>query len=83
MESLLRTLTPTVRIVTPADPAQRGCQLSLELPGDPKASLAALKAAGVVCDFRSPNIIRAAPVPLYNSFHDAWRFVHALATVCK
>ncbi len=48
-----------------------------------QAFFAALKSAGVVCDFRAPNIIRAAPVPLYNSFHDAWRFVRALATVCK
>lgn len=81
MESLLRAHAPHVRITTPSDPAQRGCQLSLSLPGDPKASLAALKRAGVVCDFREPNIIRAAPVPLYNSFNDVRRFVAALAEV--
>ncbi|MBL9002022.1 MAG: kynureninase [Phycisphaerae bacterium] len=80
LEGLLSTLTPGVRIVTPRDPNQRGCQLSLRLPGDPKRSLDALKSAGVVCDFRSPDIIRAAPVPLYSTYHDVWRFVKALAS---
>jgi kynureninase len=37
----------------------------------------------VVCDFREPNVIRAAPTPLYNSFHDVWRFVQELRTVLK
>jgi kynureninase len=81
LEHLLRSRTPSVEISTPSDPAHRGCQLSLKLPGDPKRSLEALKNAGVVCDFREPNIMRAAPVPLYNSFHDCWRFVEALASV--
>jgi kynureninase len=70
-----------VGISSPSDASQRGCQLSLRLPGDPRRSLDALKRAGVVCDFREPDIIRAAPTPLYNSFHDCWRFVEALASV--
>jgi len=41
--------------------------------------LEALKAEGVVCDFRQPNVIRAAPVPFYNTFHDVWMFAQVLA----
>jgi kynureninase len=37
-----------------------------------------LEAAGVKCDFREPNVIRAAPTPLYNTFHDVWRFANIL-----
>jgi kynureninase len=38
-----------------------------------------LEAAGVKCDFREPNVIRVAPTPLYNTFHEAWRFAKILA----
>jgi kynureninase len=38
-----------------------------------------LEAAGVKCDFREPNVIRAAPTPLYNTFHEVWRFAKILA----
>jgi kynureninase len=67
-----------VGVLTPRDHGQRGCQLSLVLPGDARRAFAALQARGVVCDFREPNVVRAAPVPLYSSFHDVWRFVAAL-----
>ncbi len=67
-----------VEIVTPRDPAVHGAQLSLRLPAA-KRRLARLEAAGVVADFREPDIIRVAPVPMYNSFHDAWRFAQALS----
>jgi kynureninase len=65
-------------IVTPRDPAQRGSQLSLRVQGDPKALLGKLHAAGVVCDFREPDVIRAAPVPLYSRFVDVFRFAAIL-----
>ena len=68
-----------VEVITPSDPAARGCQWSLLMRERPKERLAALQQAGVVCDFREPNVIRLAPVPMYNSFHDVWRFVEALA----
>jgi kynureninase len=67
-----------VEIVTPRDPEAHGAQLSLRL-SDAKRRLARLEAAGVVADFREPDIIRVAPVPMYNSFHDAWRFAQALS----
>ena len=65
-------------IITPADPTARGCQLSI-LTGDTgKALFDHLSARGVVCDWREPNVIRVAPVPLYNSFEDVARFVALL-----
>lgn len=68
-----------VAIVTPRDPQQRGCQLSLVIrSGDGRACFEALEAAGVTCDWREPDVIRVAPVPLYNSFMDVYRFVDVL-----
>ncbi len=61
-------------IITPRDPAHRGSQLSLRFRGESKILLEQFKAEGVVCDFREPDIIRATPVPLYNSFEDVHRF---------
>ncbi|MCA9290113.1 MAG: kynureninase [Phycisphaerales bacterium] len=66
-------------IITPRAPDASGCQLSILVHDRPRERFAALEAAGVVGDFREPNVIRVAPVPLYNSFHDVWRFVRVLA----
>jgi kynureninase len=65
-------------ILTPRDPAARGAQISLRVGADARGLLARLRAAGVVADFREPDTIRLAPVPLYNGFHDVWRFGRAL-----
>lgn len=62
-----------VEVITPADPPARGAQLSLRFEGA-EGVLAQLAERGVVADFRAPDIIRVAPVPLYNSYHDAWLF---------
>ncbi|MEK6703895.1 MAG: kynureninase [Planctomycetota bacterium] len=84
MESLIRERCHgRVTALTPADPVQRGCQLSLVVPGSARAMQRALLDRGVVCDLREPNIVRAAPVPLYNSFHDVWRFVDILSTLTR
>ena len=67
--------------ITPAAPGERGCQNSLRVraPGvDGRATYEALQDAGVACDWRHPDVIRIAPVPLYNSFADIWRFVNVL-----
>jgi len=66
-------------VITPREPASRGCQLSLLMHDGSERLLEALKAEGVVCDFRQPNVIRAAPVPFYNTFHDVWMFAQVLA----
>jgi kynureninase len=65
-------------LMTPADEKQRGAQLSVRLGTDAKALVQRLGREGVVVDFRAPDILRAAPVPLYNSFTDVWRFARAL-----
>jgi kynureninase len=66
-------------VVTPRDSARRGCQVSLVVHDTPRELVAALEAAGVICDFREPNVIRVAPAPLYNTFHDVWAFADVLS----
>jgi kynureninase len=65
-------------VITPRETNARGCQLSILANEHPKELFKKLEAAGVKCDFREPNIIRAAPAPLYNTFHDVWRFAKIL-----
>jgi kynureninase len=67
------------KVITPRQPNERGCQLSILVHEHPKELFGKLEAAGVKCDFREPNVIRAAPTPLYNTFHEAWRFAKILA----
>jgi kynureninase len=66
-------------VITPRDLNERGCQLSIQVHEHPKELFKKLEAVGVKCDFREPNVIRAAPTPLYNTFHEAWRFAKILA----
>jgi|CXWL01.1.fsa_nt_gi kynureninase len=70
--------SPRFEIITPRDSAQRGCQLSLLVREGARELLKSLHASGVMCDFREPNIIRVAPVPLYNSFHEVWSAARAM-----
>ena len=84
-ESLLKEeLGDRVNIITPQLPDQRGAQLSIEIAtGDiaGKEIHQKLEEAGTDTDWREPNVIRAAPVPLYNSFEDVHRFVMALKEI--
>lgn len=66
-----------VDVITPADPNARGAQLSLRFD-EAEAVLAEFAARGIVADFRAPDIIRVAPIPLYNTYHEAWRFAAIL-----
>ena len=61
-----------LNIITPRDPTRRGCQLSLRVAEGARELLKALGDQGVVADFREPDVIRVAPAPLYNTFHDVW-----------
>src|SRR5438876_6997924 len=57
-------------VITPRETGARACQLSILVHEQPKESFKELEVAGVKCDFREPNVIRAAPTPLYNTFHE-------------
>jgi len=74
-----RAPSKSFTVITPRAPNEHGCQLSILVHEHPKELFARLEAAGVKCDFREPNVIRAAPTPLYNTFHEVWRFARILA----
>ena len=61
-------------IITPSEPEQRGCQLSIFCHKDGRGLFEALTTEGVIADWREPNVIRVAPVPLYNTFEDVYHF---------
>ncbi|MCI0363194.1 MAG: kynureninase [Phycisphaerales bacterium] len=66
------------QIITPERPEEHGCQLSILINDHPRERFKALLSAGVVGDFREPNVIRIAPTPMYNTFHEAWTFANIL-----
>jgi len=82
LEFLLKQkLAEHIDVLTTPDPTQRGCQLSLRLHKGRDAArrvFEELEAAGVTGDWREPDVIRVAPVPLYNSYTDVFRFVEIL-----
>ncbi|MFM6976431.1 MAG: kynureninase [Sphingobacteriaceae bacterium] len=71
------------KIITPTDPASRGCQLSLIAKQNGKQIFDELVKSRIVGDWREPDVIRISPVPLYNSFQDVFRFGTELAKICK
>jgi kynureninase len=83
LESLLDAMAGDVGIelLTPTDPAARGCQLSIHVPSSPSDVVARLRAHGVVCDARPPDVVRLAPAPLFCTYHDCWRAAVALQEV--
>lgn len=60
-------------VITPKSPDERGCQLSLRVLDRPEETLKSLEALGLIGDFRPPDVVRIAPVPLYNTFQEVWR----------
>lgn len=76
-----RELAGRVRFLTPADPERRGCHVAVQFeppPHDARDFAARLRAAGIVADWRRPNVLRLAPVPLYNRYRDVFAAVQAL-----
>lgn len=82
LENLLREEVSSeanrLRIITPANPEARGCQLSLLVEKNGKKLFEEISKAGVIGDWREPNVIRIAPTPLYNSFWDVYQFAQLL-----
>ena len=71
------------KILTPTDPKQRGCQLSIRTWKNGKQLFQQLTKAGIIADWREPGVIRVAPVPLYNSFEDVFRFAEIFKTYAQ
>src|SRR5690606_40600694 len=79
LEKLLAEINDDrIEIITPRDPAQRGCQLSIRVRDADKSLFDAITTRGVIADWREPDVIRVAPVPLYNSFEDVHKFAEIL-----
>jgi kynureninase len=75
-----------LQFITPANPEERGCQLSLRVHGGARRGrrvFDALGDHGVICDWREPDIIRIAPTPFYNRFVDVYEFVDELVEALK
>ncbi|MCB0700716.1 MAG: kynureninase [Chitinophagales bacterium] len=82
LEFLLNTIEHlSFEIITPKEEDRRGCQLSLLFDSRGKEVFEALTNNGVIADWREPNVIRIAPVPLYNSFEDVYKFYNILAQI--
>jgi kynureninase len=83
LEALIQQrLGDTLQIVTPSEPARRGCQLSLRVAGGRargRALFEHLMARGIVGDWREPDVIRISPAPFYNRYSDVRDFVEAVA----
>jgi kynureninase len=67
-----------ISVITPSDPNERGCQLSIRVRNADKTLFKAISEKGVIADWREPDVIRVAPVPLYNSFTDVYKFAQVL-----
>ncbi len=70
-----------IKIITPSNPEERGCQLSIQVKNADKKLHHQLSEAGVISDWREPNVIRCAPTPLYNSFQDVYYLVEKLKEI--
>ena len=87
LEFIVKTISEefggTLEIITPADQEQRGAQLSVLAHGYGKSLFDAITKKGVMMDWREPNVIRMAPVPMYNSFVDVFQFGEILRDAMK
>jgi kynureninase len=87
MQHLIEQHLPgLVDVITPSAPEQRGCQLSLRISrpaAEAKRCHERLSAAGIIGDWREPDVLRLAPIPLYNSFSDVFAAVVGLARAVR
>lgn len=68
----------TIEFITPQNKKERGCQVSMLMLQRGREIFNALAEAGIMADWREPNVIRIAPVPLYNTFQEVWKFADTL-----
>nr|BFF40418.1 kynureninase [Tenacibaculum mesophilum] len=73
--------TDRIKIITPSNPKERGCQLSIQVKNADKSLHKKLTENNIITDWREPDVIRCAPVPMYNSFEDVYRMVEILKTL--
>tara|TARA_B110001469_G_scaffold123305_1_gene135133 strand:- start:552 stop:1823 length:1272 start_codon:yes stop_codon:yes gene_type:complete len=78
---ILELNNENISIITPRDPEQRGCQLSIQVKNANKSLHTKLTEAHVITDWRTPDVIRCAPVPFYNSFEDVFKMVEQLKKI--
>ncbi|MBX2941868.1 MAG: kynureninase [Cyclobacteriaceae bacterium] len=84
LHSLLNEMDPKgdkFEIITPSNSNDRGCQLSILMKKNGRKVFSGLMKKGIFTDWREPDVIRAAPVPMYNSFEDVYKFAHVLSTL--
>jgi kynureninase len=78
LEFILKDFSSHLSIITPSDPKQRGCQLSIIVKEDGKKLFEYLESQNIIPDWREPDVIRMSAVPMYNSFEDVFRIGEAL-----
>lgn len=84
LEYLLENIeNDLIRIITPKNKSERGCQLSIQVKNADKKLFDKITEAGVIADWREPDVIRVAPVPFYNSYMDVFNFVEILENSLK
>ncbi|MEZ4910542.1 MAG: kynureninase [Saprospiraceae bacterium] len=71
---LINPTSDAYRIITPMNPDERGCQISLQMKAKDKSIFNSLIDVGIIADWREPDVIRIAPAPLYNTFEDVYNF---------
>lgn len=79
---LLRAIDPEEKkftMITPSDPSSRGCQISILMKQKGRKVFETITRRGVIADWREPNVIRVAPIPLYNTFTDVFHFADIFA----
>ncbi|MGB0896543.1 MAG: kynureninase [Flavobacteriaceae bacterium] len=73
--------TDRIKVITPTNPKERGCQLSVQVKNADKSLHKALTDHHIITDWREPDVIRCAPVPMYNSFEDVFRMAEKLKSL--
>ena len=79
----LKQTEEIIEVITPRKENEKGCQVSILMLNRGKEIFDVLTKQGVIADWREPNVIRVAPVPLYNSFEDIWRFGNIIESILK